>query len=153
VPDEPSVVEVEARRLLAVQRRIAWNRIGEVAMPALDQVWASIRGRGIEGFGHNVFLYTNTGRDGADAGFGVEVPPSVEPADGLVIMETPAGQAATLTHWGSYDGLRAANQRLLAWCDEHQHQLSGVSWEVYGDWSDDPAKLRTDIFYRLTTSS
>ena len=66
MPDEPSVVKVEARRLLAVQRRVAWNRIGEVAMPALDQVWASVRGRGIEGFGHNVFLYSSMGRDGAE---------------------------------------------------------------------------------------
>jgi hypothetical protein len=22
-------------------------------------------------------------------------------------------------------------------------------WEVYGDWSDDPAKLRTDVLYLL----
>ena len=25
-----------------------------------------------------------------------------------------------------------------------------VQWEVYGDWSDDPAELRTDIYYRLS---
>jgi hypothetical protein len=24
-----------------------------------------------------------------------------------------------------------------------------VSWEVYGDWEDDPAKLRTDIYFLL----
>jgi len=25
----------------------------------------------------------------------------------------------------------------------------GVSWEVYGDWDDDPAKVRTDIYFLL----
>jgi hypothetical protein len=24
-----------------------------------------------------------------------------------------------------------------------------VSWELYGHWEDDPAKLRTDVFYLL----
>ena len=26
-------------------------------------------------------------------------------------------------------------------------RLAGVSWEVYGDWDDDPAKRRTDIYH------
>ena len=35
------------------------------------------------------------------------------------------------------------------WCAEHQRQPSGVSWEVYGDWAEDPAQRRTDIYLQL----
>jgi effector-binding domain-containing protein len=149
--DEPSVIEVAARRILASQRRVRWDEIGQAAMPALDQVWAAIRERGIEGYGHNLFVYRNIGSEGADASFGVEVPASVEPSGDLVITESPAGRAATLTHWGAYDGLAEANRRLLDWCAAQQHQLSGVSWELYGDWSDNPNSLRTDIFFLVRT--
>jgi hypothetical protein len=27
--------------------------------------------------------------------------------------------------------------------------MTGVDWEIYGHWDDDPAKLRTDVFYLL----
>ena len=26
---------------------------------------------------------------------------------------------------------------------------AGVNWEVYGDWDDDPAKRRTDVYFLL----
>jgi effector-binding domain-containing protein len=149
--NEPSVIEVAASRLLAAQRPVKWREIGTLAMPALDEVWASIRGRGIEGFGHNVFVYRNMSQDGADASFGVQVPDSVEAADGLVITESPGGRVATLTHWGPYDQLFAANRKLLDWCGQQKLELGDVSWEVYGDWSEDPAKVQTDIYFLLTT--
>ncbi len=28
-------------------------------------------------------------------------------------------------------------------------RITGASWEVYGDWSEDWSKVRTDIFYLL----
>ena len=28
-------------------------------------------------------------------------------------------------------------------------RLARVNWEVYGDWDDDPAKRRTDIYFLL----
>ena len=35
------------------------------------------------------------------------------------------------------------------WCAEQGHTLAGPNWEVYGDWTDNPAELRTDVFYLL----
>ncbi len=29
------------------------------------------------------------------------------------------------------------------------NQITLPYWEVYGDWDDDPSKLRTDVFYLL----
>jgi effector-binding domain-containing protein len=151
MPPEPEIVEVEPRLLLAVQAHVPWREIGTYAMPALDQVWAYIREHNIAGFGHNVFLYENPGPDGADASFGVEVPEGIEVEEGslLVLTATPAGRVVTMAHAGSYDGLAASNQRLLAWCREKNLELAGPSWEIYGDWDADPARLRTDICFLL----
>lgn len=153
IEEAPAVVEVEARRILAVVQRVRWREIGLAAMPALDRVWAHLRSNNVSGLGHNLFLYRDSDHDGCEACFGVEVPASVEAPEGFVITATPAGRAATVAHYGSYDGLFAANTVLRDWCAEHHHQLTGVTWELYGDWSDDPARLRTDIFYEVATSA
>ena len=50
---------------------------------------------------------------------------------------------------GPYDQLGAAHGAILAWCREHGHAIAGVNWEVYGDWSDKPEEVRTDVFYLL----
>jgi hypothetical protein len=45
--------------------------------------------------------------------------------------------------------LREAHDRILAWVQLEQRHFAGWSWEVYGDWSDDPAKLETTVVYLL----
>ena len=149
--EEPQVVEVAPRRLLASRVAVRWTEIGDVAMSALESVWAAIREKNIHGYGHNVFLYENPTPEGADISMGVEVPPEVEAPEGFLIAETPGGRAVILAHIGPYDGLAAATQQLVAWCAEKQLELSASSWEVYGDPTGDPATLRTDIYLHLGT--
>jgi effector-binding domain-containing protein len=149
--EQPEVVEAEARRLLAVKVQVRWNEIGDVAMSALERVWTHIRNSNLRGYGHNVFLYENPTREGADISMGVEVPEDVQAPEGFVITHTPAGRVATAAHIGSYDGLAAATQALIAACAEHDLELAGSSWEVYGDNTGNPATLRTDIFIQLKT--
>jgi hypothetical protein len=38
---------------------------------------------------------------------------------------------------------------LEQWFRETGRRPAGVSWEVYGDWDDDPAKRRTDVYFLL----
>ena len=38
---------------------------------------------------------------------------------------------------------------LIAWCNEKGLERTSVNWEVYGDWEEDPAKRRTDVFHLL----
>jgi effector-binding domain-containing protein len=38
---------------------------------------------------------------------------------------------------------------VLAWCKSQGYALAGPFWEVYGDWSDNPTEVRTDVFYLL----
>jgi effector-binding domain-containing protein len=56
---------------------------------------------------------------------------------------------ATVAHFGDYEEMHDAYQALEQWCARNQRARRGVSWEVYGDWEDDPAKRRTDIYFLL----
>ena len=62
---------------------------------------------------------------------------------------TPAGEAATVAYFGPYNQLSEAHTAILARCQAENRALAGPSWEIYGHWSDDPATLRTDVFYLL----
>jgi effector-binding domain-containing protein len=64
-------------------------------------------------------------------------------------VELPPGRAARAVHVGAYGEMHRTYDALHAWCAEQGLKMSGVSWEVYGDWSDDPSKLTTEIFVRL----
>jgi len=35
------------------------------------------------------------------------------------------------------------------WCAANGESPAGANWEVYGDWADDPAQRRTEVFYLL----
>jgi len=39
---------------------------------------------------------------------------------------------------------------VLAWCADNSLTTAGVNWEIYGDWHEDPAKRRTDVYVLVT---
>jgi hypothetical protein len=53
-------------------------------------------------------------------------------------------------HIGGYDRLRETHDAIHAWAAAHQRSFGGRSWEIYGDWSDDPCKLETTVVYLLS---
>jgi effector-binding domain-containing protein len=69
--------------------------------------------------------------------------------DGGGNSATPAGTVATLSYFGPYDQMKPAHQEIHRYVRANGHKIAGPSWEVYGHASDDPAQLRTDIFYLL----
>ena len=56
---------------------------------------------------------------------------------------------ATTAHYGEYSHMAGAYAALEQWCQDNGRRPAGVNWEVYGDWDDDPAKRRTDIYFLL----
>jgi len=147
-----SVQSVQARRLAAVRRRVAIGAVVSAYRPALDLVWQFLRSQpGLRTDGHNVFLYHHPAKRSApmDVDFGVEVTRSFEKAGGVYATETPAGEAATAVHVGPYDRLKETHDAIHAWAEAHDRQFAGRSWEIYGDWSDDPSKLETTVLYLL----
>jgi effector-binding domain-containing protein len=140
-----SIVEVESRKLAAVTASAPFDNLAPTIMASMDVVWGFIRSHHVTGTGHNVIKYDASGLTEV----GVEVSADVPGGTRVVMSQTPGGRAATTVHWGSYDGLKDASAAVRDWCAANGHRITGESWEVYGDWSDDPAKVRTDVFFLL----
>ena len=68
---------------------------------------------------------------------------------------TPAGEVATVTHFGPYAHLGDAHAAIRKWCAANQRTAAGPNWEVYGhwlpEWNEDASRIRTDVFYLLTS--
>jgi effector-binding domain-containing protein len=147
-----SVHAVTARKLAAVRRQVAIGSVGAAWRPALDKVWDFLRTNpGLRTDGHNVFLYHHPARRDMpmDVDFGVEVVRAFEPQGEVRAAETPAGEAAVAVHRGSYERMKETHDAIHAWSAANNRTFAGKSWEIYGDWSDDPTKLETTIVYQL----
>ena len=147
-----SVQRVSPRILAAVSRKVVLGGVAAAWKEPLDQVWAFLRTQpGLRTDGHNVFLYDHPSRrdDPMDAHFGVEVVREFAPAGEVKPVRTPAGEVATAMHIGPYSGLREAHDAIHAWIAANNRASAGSSWEIYGDWGDDPTKLETTIMYLL----
>jgi effector-binding domain-containing protein len=104
-----------------------------------DEFYAGFKGKG----GLNIVFYPNWDPAGE---FEIECGVQVESGGN---SSTPAGKVAGTVYLGPYDRMKSAHDEIHRYVRENGHKLAGPSWEVYGHWSDDPAKLRTDIFYLL----
>jgi effector-binding domain-containing protein len=65
------------------------------------------------------------------------------------VTQTPGGRVVTTAHIGPYDEMGAAYDAIHAYVRDNRLKVIGPSWEVYGHWSDDPARLRTDVFFTV----
>jgi effector-binding domain-containing protein len=106
---------------------------------------------GLRTDGHNIFLYHHPARrsDPMDVDFGVEVAREFAPSGEVKAVTTPAGEVATALHIGPYDRLRQTHDAVQAFAAANNRALAGKSWEIYGDWNDDPARLETTVMYLL----
>ena len=148
-----SVQIVPARMLATVRRQIRLDQIASVWRPALDQVWEFLKQRpGLRTDGHNVFLYHHPANRQSlmDVDFGVEVTRLFERSGEVFSTETPAGKVATALHVGPYERLGDTHNAIHAWAAANHVIFAGKSWEVYGDWTENVAKLETRVDYLLS---
>ena len=152
MPTGPVSVQIAAPRgIAAVRARVRAGGVGAVFKEFLDQVYAAGRSGAIELDGQNIFVYRNVADapEQLDVEFGVGAKAAFADVGSVAYSQLPVGDVATATHWGNYAGLGDAHNAVWAWCKENGRKPAGVRWEVYGHWNDDPAKLRTDVFYLL----
>lgn len=139
----------DPRTIAAVRARMAPAQIPHEFKRYLDQVYAA-RSSGLQLDGQNVFIYRGVpdqpGQLDCDFGVGIKAP--FAPIGNVRAVELPVGEVATTTHIGPYSGLRAANDAIQQWCRDNSRAVAGVSWEVYGHWSNTEPP-RTDVYYLL----
>ncbi len=73
----------------------------------------------------------------------------LNPTGEVYATETPAGMVAVAVHVGAYERIKETHDAIHAWREACNRTFAGKSWEIYGDWSDDPAKRETTIMYLL----
>ena len=143
---------VEPRKLAAVRREVALGAIGAAWGPALGKVWEFIRPQpGLWTHGHNVFLYHHPAQPGASilCDFGVEVTRGFEAVGEVYATETPGGEAAVAVHCGPYNRMNQTHVAIRKWMAANRRESAGLSWEIYGDPTPDPADTETMIMYLL----
>jgi effector-binding domain-containing protein len=140
--------QASPRSIAAVQQTTNRQRLSADIGRLLDLVWPVIREQGVT-FGHNVVIYYKVidGEFAIEAG--VEIGQDFVETDQVRRAATPAGEVATVAYFGEYSQMESGYAALDRWCADNGRRRAGVSWEVYGDWNDDPAKLRTDIYTLL----
>jgi effector-binding domain-containing protein len=155
VPDyDVRIATVQSVPIAAVRSRTTRADLPKAIRSGLDQVWPQIKMRPGLSRGLNVVMYHPSQPDGLGPEFeietGVQVPGDYVPADPVYLTLTPAGRVVTTAHMGLYDRLADAYRAIDAYVRRERIRLAGPSWEVYGHWHEDPAKLRTDVFFPIT---
>ena len=144
-----SLQHVEPRPIAAVRAQIPIRDVPSRFREYLDQVYAAAKTGAISLDGQNIFVYRAASPNLTEIEFGVGAKTPFAPVGGVEYRQVPGGDVATTTHWGDYSLLGPAHQAVVDWCTAEGRTLAGVSWEVYGHWSDDPSKRRTDIYQLL----
>jgi effector-binding domain-containing protein len=143
------VETVAEQPIAAARQRTTFKTVSKEIGPLLSGPWALLRARpGFRPDGRNVAIYWDAA-DGGSIEVGVEVASRFEGTEAVVCSATPAGTVAATTHFGPYDQLGAAHQAVREWCRQNRREIAMPYWEIYGHWNDDPAKVRTDVVYRV----
>ena len=144
---EVVVERVEPRQLAAARGSVAsHDALGSLIISLLDNVWPVLRAQGVK-TGHNVVVYF--GGSPLQLAAGVQVFEPFHSSGVVQPLSTPAGEVATTAHWGDYSQMHGAYAALERWCAANHRKVAGVTWEVYGDWHDDPAQVRTNVYFLL----
>jgi effector-binding domain-containing protein len=139
-----SIVDIEPQMGVGVEIVSARAAMGAAIRKTFDRLYAP--GAMQPGHGHNFILYSAETKEGLTMLIGVldrrpgGADPDVKPA------RVPGGRVITAPHWGDYGKMKSTYDTLLAAVKAKSLKLLPMSLEIYGDWSDDPAKVRTDIY-------
>jgi effector-binding domain-containing protein len=140
------VEHVSSRPLAVVRRRASSQELSRVVPECCGTVWNVLKALQVPGAGRHVAIYWDC-QINLEVGAEVEAPFA---GHGEVLgSSTPAGPVATVAHFGPYNRLHDAHAAIRKWCADNGYTPAGPNWEVYGHWDDDPAKVRTDVFYLL----
>jgi len=119
--------------------------------PSLQQAFDRIHQPGAlaPGHGHNFILYHEGTPDEIRMTVGVldRVPGGADAE--VKPVHSPGGRVITAAHRGDYSQMKVTYGGLYADAKARGLKLTPLSMEVYGDWSEDPAKVRTDLYLYL----
>jgi len=141
------IVPVQAVLLAVGEAELARSEIAAHIRSMFPYAW--LKTASVKQVGHNYAIYERGTHKDLLVRAGFPVSGAFAETQSVKCFTLAAGEAAHVTHIGPYSELHRTYARLDAWCKERGLPLGGQSWELYGDWHDDPSKLETGIYYRI----
>ena len=145
---EITTTRVDARPIASIDVHATPDELDALIPGLLDEVWEHLKGIGLDRQSHNVVIYYDA-EVHLEAGIEVPGDSGFEGEGRIERSSTPAGLAARTVHIGPYEQLSEAHEALRSWCADKGYHTVGPVWEVYGEWTDDTSKLRTEVFYLI----
>jgi effector-binding domain-containing protein len=135
--------------LALTQTELIRSEISARIRGMFDITYSWLRSADVRQVGHNYALYDECRKQSLRVRVGFPVSGPFPDTELVKCVEFEPGWAAHATHNGSYGNLHVTYRLLTEWCLQERFSLNGESWEIYGDWNDDPSKLKTDQYLGL----
>lgn len=141
------IIDLEPKHGAGIEVFVQWSDLAPTIRRTFDRLYkpdAMAPGRG-----QNFILYTNETQEGGTLLVGVldRRPGGADPD--VRAVHVPGGRVITAPHFGDYGGMRETYDLLHAEVKAKALRRAPISLEIYGDWSNDPAKVRTDLYLYL----
>jgi hypothetical protein len=143
------VVPVSPLLLALTQEELPRTQIPVRIRGMFDIVYAWLRDAPVRQAGHNHALYDRCTPQALRVQVGFPVSVWFADTDLVKCVQLAPGRAAHAVHVGPYADLHRTQAALNAWCSRRALALTGQSWEVYGDHTDDLSQLATGLFVRV----
>ena len=143
------VVSVSPVLLALTQEELPRLQIAARIRAMFDIVYAWLRDAPVRQAGHNYALYDQCTQQSLRVHVGFPVSGWFADTDLVKCVQLAPGPAAHAVHVGQYVDMYRTYAVLHAWCSQRALPLTGQSWEVYGDPTEDPSKLETGLFLRV----
>ena len=139
------ISEPWSRTLHGLSGKVENQNYGGVGVPLMDAMWQEIRDKGFQHEGINHWVY-----DQQDLLFvGVELETASETVTTLERKDILLPKYAYWKHVGAYTKLPEIHDKLHKVLKDRSINPCRPSVEVYGHWTEDEAKLETEVLIRV----
>jgi effector-binding domain-containing protein len=141
------IVDLKPQTGAGIETFIRWADIGPSIRRTFDRLYAP--GALKDGHGHNFIFYQNETREGGTLLIGVldREPGGADPD--VKAVHVPGGRVLTAPHWGDYSSMPSTYNQMYDEMKARKLKRAPMSLEIYGDWDDDPSKVKTDLHLYL----
>src|SRR5947207_9301760 len=106
------VERVVSQPIAVVRRRAAQRELSRIVPEACGLVWKTLKAAQVKDAGRHVAIYRGAGDGQLDIEVGAEVGSAFAGRDDVIGSVTPAGEVATVTHFGPYNKLAEAHKAI-----------------------------------------
>lgn len=142
-----SMIDLQPQHGAGIETATTRTGLTAAIRACFDRLYAP--GALLPGHGHNFILYHGGTASDLRMTIGVldRAPGGGDPD--VKAVHVPGGRVITAAHWGDYGQMHVTYDALHAEVRARGLKLAPLSLEIYGDWSDDPAKVRADLHLYL----